>query len=44
MGQQSGLEDAYLKLSEEELLEGDSKHAGYVDIIDHKPSLDGLLS
>ena len=34
MGQQSGLEDAYLKLSEEELLEGDSKHAGYVDIID----------
>ena len=34
MGQKSGLEDAYLKLSEEELLEGDSKHAGYVDIID----------
>jgi site-specific recombinase XerD len=34
MGQQSGLEDAYLKLSEEELLEGDNKHAGYVDIID----------
>ena len=34
MGQQSGFEDAYLKLSEEELLEGDSKHAGYVDIID----------
>ncbi len=26
MGQKSGLEDAYLKLSEEELLEGDSKH------------------
>jgi hypothetical protein len=34
MGQQSGLEDAYLKLSEEELLEGDSKHNGYVDVID----------
>ena len=34
MGQKSGLEDAYLKLSEEELLEGDSKHVGYVDIID----------
>jgi integrase len=34
MGQQSGLEDAYLKLSEEELLEGDNKHAGYVDVID----------
>ena len=34
MGQKSGLEDAYLKLSEEELLEGDSKHAGYVDVID----------
>ena len=34
MGQKSGLEDAYLKLSEEELLEGDNKHAGYVDVID----------
>ena len=34
MGQKSGLEDAYLKLSEEELLEGDIKHVGYVDIID----------
>jgi integrase len=34
MGQESGLEDAYLKLSEEELLEGDSKHVGYVGIID----------
>jgi integrase len=34
MGQKSGLEDAYLKLSEEELLEGDSKHVGYVGIID----------
>jgi integrase len=32
MGQQSGLEDAYLKLSEEELLEGDSKHVGYIGI------------
>jgi hypothetical protein len=28
------LEDAYLKLSEEELLEGDSKHVGYIDVID----------
>jgi integrase len=34
MGQKSGLEDAYLKLSEEELLEGDSKHMGYIGIID----------
>jgi integrase len=34
MGQKSGLEDAYLKLSEEELLEGDSKHMGYIDVID----------
>src|SRR5215211_5404902 len=34
MGQKSGLEDAYLKLSEEELLEGDSKHVGYIDIFD----------
>ena len=34
MGQQSGLEDSYLKLSEEELLEGDSKHVGYIGIID----------
>ena len=34
MGQKSGLEDAYLKLSEEELLEGDSKHVGYIDVID----------
>jgi hypothetical protein len=34
MGQKSGLEDAYLKLSEEELLEGDSKHDGYIDVID----------
>ena len=34
MGQKSGLEDAYLKLSEEELLEGDNKHTGFVGIID----------
>ena len=34
LGQKSGLEDSYLKLSEEELLEGDSKHAGYIGIID----------
>jgi integrase len=34
LGQKSGLEDSYLKLSEEELLLGDSKHVGYVDIID----------
>jgi integrase len=34
MGQKSGLEDAYLKLSEEELLEGDSKHIGYVGVVD----------
>ena len=34
MGQKSGLEDAYLKLSEEELLEGDSKHIGYTGVID----------
>ena len=34
MGQKQDLEDAYLKLSEEELLEGDSKHSGYIGIID----------
>jgi phage FluMu gp28-like protein len=34
MGQKSGLEDSYLKLSEEELLEGDSKHIGYIGVID----------
>ena len=34
MGQRAGLEDSYLKLSEEELLEGDSKHTGYIGIID----------
>jgi hypothetical protein len=34
LGQKSGLEDAYLKLKEEELLEGDSKHVGFIGIID----------
>jgi integrase len=34
MGQKSGLEDAYLKLSEEELLEGDSRHVGYLGVVD----------
>ena len=34
MGQKSGLEDSYLKLSSQELLEGDSKHVGFVGIID----------
>ena len=34
MGQKSGLEDSYLKLSSEELLEVDSKHVGYIGIID----------
>ena len=37
MGQKGGssiLEDAYLKLSEEELLEGDNRHVGYIGIID----------
>jgi integrase len=33
MGQKAGLEDSYLKLSDEELLEGSSRHTGYVDII-----------
>lgn len=33
-GKSGNLEDAYLKLSEEELLEGDSKHVGYIGIID----------
>lgn len=28
MGQKSGLEDAYLKLSDQDLLEGDSRHVG----------------
>jgi integrase len=35
MGQKSGLEDSYLKLSEEELLEGDSRHVGYIGIMDN---------
>jgi integrase len=34
MGQKAGLEDSYLKISEEELLEGPDRHTGYVDIID----------
>ena len=34
LSQKSGLEDSYFKLSEEELLEGDSKHVGYIGIID----------
>jgi hypothetical protein len=34
MGQKAGLEDAYLKTSEEELLEGDSRHIGYIGAID----------
>jgi integrase len=34
MGQSAGLEDSYLKLSEEELLEGDDRHVGFVGIID----------
>ena len=34
MGQDSGLEDAYLNLTEQELLEGDSMHVGYIGIID----------
>jgi integrase len=34
LGQKSGLEDSYLKLEEQELLEGDSRHVGYIGIID----------
>ena len=34
MGQKSGLEDSYLKLNEDELLEGDDRHVGFVGIID----------
>jgi site-specific recombinase XerD len=33
MGQKAGLEDSYLKLSEEDLLEGDDRHVGYIGII-----------
>jgi integrase len=32
-GGRSALEDAYLKLSEDELLEGDSRHTGFIGII-----------
>ena len=34
MGQKSQLEDSYLKTSQEELLEGSSRHTGYIGIID----------
>jgi integrase len=34
IGQKSGLEDSYLKISQEELLEGDNRHVGYIGIID----------
>jgi hypothetical protein len=35
MGQKSNqLEEAYLQIGEQELLEGDSKHVGYIGIID----------
>jgi site-specific recombinase XerD len=34
MGQSAGLENSYLNLSEEELLEGDDRHVGYIGIID----------
>ena len=35
LGQKSNqLEEVYLKTSEQELLEGDSKHVGYIDVID----------
>jgi len=30
MGHKSQIEDSYLKTSEEELLEGDSRHIGYI--------------
>jgi integrase len=33
-GGESSLEDSYLKLSEEELLEGDDHHVGYIGIMD----------
>jgi hypothetical protein len=33
-GGDSNLEESYLKLTEEDLLEGDSKHVGYIGIID----------
>jgi integrase len=34
LGQKTGLEDSYLRLSEEDLLEGNDKHVGYSGIID----------
>jgi hypothetical protein len=34
MGQKCQLEDSYLRTSEQDLLEGDSKHTGYIGIID----------
>jgi integrase len=34
MGQKSGFEDSYLKLGMDDLLEGDSRHIGYIGIID----------
>ena len=34
LGQKAGLEDSYLKLSEEDLLEGSNRHTDFVDIID----------
>jgi hypothetical protein len=34
MGQKAQLEDSYLRTSEEELLEGDSRHTGYIGVID----------
>jgi hypothetical protein len=42
MGQKSGLEDSYLKIDEEELLEGSDRHTGYVDIIDQVTNNDRL--
>jgi integrase len=33
-GQESGLEDSYLKIPEQDLLLGDSEHVGYIGIID----------
>jgi hypothetical protein len=42
MGQKSGLEDSYLKIGEEELLEGSDRHTGYVDIIDQVTNNDRL--
>jgi integrase len=39
MGQDSRLEDSYLKLSEEELLEGDDRHIGFIGIVDQLTNL-----